>query len=146
LYENGIKNSMAQWGITENTVIQNYINSTATPIAPGDFLNSPPVSNVPVKFGGDVNVQKEQIATQKWLALFPDAIEAWADYRRGHYNHLYPVAHSDNPDLTDPSTQWIRRITFLLSERQSNAQEVEKAASLLGGPDMITTPLWWDIH
>ena len=146
LYENGIKNSMAQWGITDNIVIQNYINSTATPIAPDDFLNSPPVSNVPVKFGGDINVQKEQIATQKWLALFPDAVEAWADYRRGHYNKLYPVAHSDNPDLTNPSTQWIRRITFLLSERQSNAQEVEKAADLLGGPDMITTPLWWDIH
>jgi len=144
LYENGIRNSMIQWGITDNTAIQNYINSTALPVAPDDFLNSPAVTDIPVSFSNDINVQKEQIATQKWLALFPDAMEAWADYRRGHYNKLYPVVNSDNPDLTDPSTQWIRRITFLLSERQSNGPEVEKAINLLGGPDKITTPLWWD--
>ena len=146
LYEQGITNSMIQWGITENSVIQAYINSTATPVAPDDFLNSPPVSSIPVKFSADPNEQKEQIATQKWLALFPDGIEAWADYRRGHYNKLYPVANSDNPDLTDPSTQYIRRITFLQSEKQSNGPEVEKAVGLLGGEDKITTPLWWDTH
>ncbi|MFT4019371.1 MAG: SusD/RagB family nutrient-binding outer membrane lipoprotein [Agriterribacter sp.] len=146
LYENGIKASMAQWGVTDATAVQQYINSTSLPIAPDDYLNSPAVANIPVKFGANESIQKEQIATQKWLALFPDAMEAWADYRRGHYNKLYPVANSDNPDLTDPSSQWIRRITFLLSERQSNGGEVEKAVNLLGGPDKITTPLWWDIH
>lgn len=146
LYESGIKNSMLQWGITDETVIQNYINSTAVPVAPGDYLNSPAVTNIPIKFGTDINVQQEQIATQKWLALFPDGMEAWADYRRGHYNKLYPVANSDNPDLTNPATQWIRRITFLESERQSNSEEVDKAVNLLGGPDKITTALWWDIH
>lgn len=146
LYENGIKNSMIQWGITDDAVIQNYINSTAVPIAPGDYLNSPAVTDIPVKFSANANVQEEQIATQKWLALFPDGMEAWADYRRGHYNKLYPVANSDNLDLTDPATQWIRRITFLESEKQSNGEEVEKAVDLLGGPDKITTALWWDIH
>lgn len=144
LYEQGITNSMKQWGITDNTVIQAYINSTSLPVAPNDYLNSPAVTDIPVKFSAVEDVQKEQIATQKWLALFPDGMEAWADYRRGHYNKLYPVANSDNPDLTDPSTQYIRRITFLLSEKQSNGEEVEKAVGLLGGPDMITTPLWWD--
>lgn len=146
LYEKGIENSMLQWGITDETAIQTYINGTSTPVAPGDYLHSPALSNIPVKFSGDIDVQKQQIATQKWLALFPDGMEAWADYRRGHYNTLYPVANSDNPDLTDPSTQWIRRITFLLSERQSNGGEVTKAETLLGGPDKITTPLWWDVH
>ncbi|MBX2921483.1 MAG: SusD/RagB family nutrient-binding outer membrane lipoprotein [Chitinophagaceae bacterium] len=146
LYENGIKNSMLQWDITDETVVQDYINSTAVPVAPGDYLNSPAVTNIPVKFGTDVSVQQEQIATQKWLALFPDAMEAWADYRRGHYNKLYPVVNSDNPDLTDPATQWIRRIPFLITEKQSNAEEVAKAEKLLNGPDKITTALWWDIH
>lgn len=144
LYEQGITNSMKQWGITDNTAIQAYINSTATPVAPKDFLNSPPVSDIPVKFSSDINVQKEQIAVQKWIALFPDGMEAWADHRRGRYNKLYPVVNSDNPDLTNPATQWIRRITYLDSEKQSNGPEVEKAVILLGGPDKITTPLWWD--
>jgi hypothetical protein len=57
---------------------------------------------------------------------------------------LYPVVHSDNPDITDPTTQWIRRIPFLLSEQQNNEAAVTAAVGLLGGPDKVTTPLWWD--
>lgn len=145
LYEDGITNSMKQWGITDNTVIQNYINSTATPAATNDFLNSSPVSNVSVKFDiASQSVQLQQIATQKWLALFPDGREAWADYRRSRMLKLYPVANSDNPDITNTSTQWIRRLTFLISERESNGAEVDKAVNVLGGPDKVTTPLWWD--
>lgn len=145
LYEAGITNSMKQWGITDATVIQNYINSTKTPIPPNDFLHSPAVANIPVKWvQGDVTVEKQQIFLQKWLALFPDGAEAWADYRRSRVLPLYPVVNSDNPDIPDPKTQYIRRIPFLLSEQQNNGAEVQKAVSLLGGPDKVTTPLWWD--
>jgi hypothetical protein len=145
LYEEGVRNSLKQWGVTDAAAINNYINSNSMPVAPQDFLNSPAVTNVPVKFD-EVNaaVAREQIALQKWLALFPDGAEAWADYRRSRYLKLYPVANSDNPDITNTSTQWLRRIPFLLSEAQNNGAEVEKAKTLLGGPDKVTTPLWWD--
>jgi len=144
LYEAGITNSMKQWGITDAAAIQSYINSTNTPIAPNDYLNSPAVSDAPVKFAADINTQKKQIAIQKWLALFPDGLEAWADYRRSRAFILYPVANSDNPDITNTTTQYIRRIPFLLSETQNNKAAVEAAVPLLGGPDKVTTPLWWD--
>jgi hypothetical protein len=144
LYELGITNSMKQWGITDAAAISAYINSTNTPIAPNDFLNSPPVTNIPVKWGATPAVQNEQIALQKWLAMFPDGMEAWADYRRSRYLKLYDVANSENPDITDTHTQWIRRIPFLLSETQNNKAAVEAAVPLLNGPDKITTPLWWD--
>jgi hypothetical protein len=149
LYEAGITNSFKQWGITDAAEIQAYINSDKTPIAPNDYLNSPPLTNLPVKFSSDPTVQNAQIALQKWLALFPDGAEAWADYRRNPAWHssvlrLYPVAHSDNPDIPDPNTQRVRRIPFLESERLNNAAEVTKAEALLGGPDKVTTPLWWD--
>jgi hypothetical protein len=134
---------MAQWGITDAAAVTAYINSTATPVAPNDFLNSPPMTTIPIVFGTDPAVQLEQIMTQKWLAMYPDGMEAWADYRRSHVLKLYPVANSDNPDI-NPATQWIRRIPFLLSEIQVNGEEVEKAKALLGGPDKVTTPLWWD--
>jgi len=145
LYEQGITNSMKQWGIADAAAITAYINSTATPIAPNDFLNSPPVATIPVKWvAGNVATENQQIATQKWLAMYPDGMEAWADYRRSRYLKLYPVANSDNPDITNTTTQWIRRIPFLLSEKQNNGAEVDKAVGLLGGPDKVTTPLWWD--
>jgi len=144
MYNQGITYSLAQWGITDNTTVQNYISSTNKPIAPGDYLHSPAMTDIPVLFGTTPAVQLEQIATQKWLALFPDGEEAWADYRRSHVLKLYPVNHSDNPDLPDPKTQWIRRINYLVTEIQNNGKEVDKAIQLLGGPDKITTPLWWD--
>ncbi len=144
LYEGGITASMNQWGITDAAAITAYINSTNVPIAPNDFLNSPAVSDAPVKFAADLATQKEQVGIQKWLALFPDGYEAWADYRRSRAFVLYPVANSDNPDITNTTTQWIRRIPFLLSETQNNKAAVEAAVPLLGGPDKVTTPVWWD--
>lgn len=145
LYEAGISNSMKQWGITDAAAITAYINSTKVPVAPGDYLNSPAVSDAPVKFAADEATQKEQIAIQKWLAIFPDGNEAWADYRRARTFILYPVANSENPDIPDPTTKWIRRIPFLESETQNNKEAVEAAIPLLGsGGDKVTTPLWWD--
>ncbi len=109
LYEAGITNSMKQWGITDATAINNYINSTNVPVAPADFLNSPAVSNAPIRFAADAATQKLQIAIQKWVAIFPDGYEAWADYRRARTFILYPVANSDNPDITNTTTQWIEK-------------------------------------
>jgi hypothetical protein len=145
LYESGIAASMNQWGITDATAIAAYISSNNVPVAPADFLNSPAVSTARIAFAADAATQKTQIAIQKWIAIFPDGNEAWADYRRGRNFILYPVANSENPDIPNPNTQWIRRIPFLLSEKQNNKTAVDAAVPLLGaGGDKLTTPLWWD--
>lgn len=145
MYEAGIANSMKQWGITDAAAIAAYTNSLNVPVAPADFLNSPAVSTAPIKFAADVPTQKIQIAIQKWLAIYPDGNEAWADYRRSRTFILYPVANSENADIPNPNTQWIRRIPFLLSEKQNNKAAVDAAIPLLGsGGDKLTTPLWWD--
>jgi len=144
LYNLGITNSLIQWNVTNVAVQTAYINSVKTPVAPGDYLNSPAMASIPVLFGIDAATQLEQIATQKWLSLYPDGMEAWADFRRSRKLKLYPVANSDNPDITNTSTQIIRRIPFLDDEKKANAAAVTAAITLLGGPDKVTTPLWWD--
>ncbi|MBL7735271.1 MAG: SusD/RagB family nutrient-binding outer membrane lipoprotein [Chitinophagaceae bacterium] len=148
LYEAGIRNSMLQWGITDPGIIDAYIDGTTIPIAPGDYLNSPPAADVPVRFdASDIAIQKKQIAVQKWLALFPDGNEGWADYRRNRsVLPLYPVANSDNPDIPDPNANWIRRLPFLIYEYETNKEGVKKGVEHLNGPDKISTPLWWDVH
>lgn len=148
LYESGIENSLKQWGFTDPAVIQTYTNGTTLPLAPNDFLSSPPASDVPVKFNTlDINIQKKQVAIQKWLAIFPDGCEGWAEYRRNHdLIPFYPVAHSDNTAIPDPMTNWIRRIPFLTYEYESNSEGVATGVQELSGPDNIATPLWWDIH
>ncbi|WP_420148275.1 SusD/RagB family nutrient-binding outer membrane lipoprotein [Spirosoma sp.] len=141
-YNKGIENSMKQWGVSDAAAITAYQNSTKTPIAPNDYLKSAPLSNIPVAWGATEAIQREQIGTQKWLAIFPDGFEGWAEYRRTRFPKLYPVVNSDNPDI--PAGGVLRRIPILLVEQQTNATEAAKAVSLIGGPDKVTTPLWWD--
>ena len=143
LYETGIEMSLRTWGVTDASVISNYINGTTPPMAPGGMFNTPAASDIPVKFSGVEEKQREQILTQKWLALFPEGHEAWAEVRRSGYPKLYPVVHNDNPAV-GPG-EFIRRIPFLNYDRDRNGPAVEAAVPLLGGPDNIGTPLWWDV-
>lgn len=142
LYEMGIETSMRQWGVTDAAAIANYVTSENTPIAPNDFMKSPALTNIPVKWASSEAMQREQIGTQKWLALFPDGLEAWAEFRRSKYPKLYPVVNNENSDIA--AGQYIRRIPFLDNEKSSNAAGVKVGEGLLGGADKVTTPLWWD--
>ncbi|MCX6217845.1 SusD/RagB family nutrient-binding outer membrane lipoprotein [Spirosoma sp.] len=142
LYKKGIETSMTQWGIKDPAAIAAYISNTAVPITPQDGMNSPAVNDYPVKWSASTDMQRKQIAQQKWLALYPDGMEAWADIRRSGLPKLYPVVHSENTDL--PTGTFIRRMPFLDSEKQTNAPEVAKAVKMLSGPDNAATPLWWD--
>jgi hypothetical protein len=143
-YAKGIEMSMRTNGITNATAIDNYINSPNVPMDPEGYFKSKALSDVPVKFSGDPDEQREQIGTQKWLALFPDGQEAWAEVRRTGYPKRYHVIHSDNPDV--PADKFVRRIVFLEYDKDRNGPAVEAAAPLLGGPDKPLTPLWWDTN
>jgi hypothetical protein len=146
LYEAGITQSMAQWGIT-GSAVTTYIASNATPMPSHAYTPDgvdTAVSNVPIAWSADPTMHLKQIMTQKWLALYPDGLEAWADYRRSHVLPLYAVINSDNRLITNTSTQWLRRIPFLTTEKETNGSAVTAAAALLGGPDNEMTPLWWD--
>ena len=144
LYQQGITNSMIQWGVTDNTAIQNYITSPNIPAIPAAYGTDTAVSSVPIAWSANPTMELKQIMTQKWLALYPDGLEAWTDYRRSHVLPLYAVMNSDNPLITNTSTQWLRRIPFLLTEKQTNGAAVQAAVGLLNGPDNELTPLWWD--
>lgn len=141
-YENGIKVAMESWGITDPTAVAAYINGTSSPIALADFFHTPALTDIPVKWATVTEKQREQIGTQKWLAIFPDGHEAWAEMRRSNYPKFYPIIHSDNPDV--PANTMISRITFLDADRSRNGNAVKAAEGLLGGPDKASTPLWWD--
>lgn len=141
-YENGITASLTQWG-AESAAVSAYLTSTATPAAPGDSENSPAVASTPIRWSGSVATQREQIGVQKWLAVFPDGMEAWAEYRRTGFPVMYPVVQSGNPDL--PAGSFIKRMPFPTVEETNNAAELGKGRALLGGPDNAATTLWWDI-
>ncbi len=148
-YEKGIEISMKQWKGTAFPAasITQYTNGTSLPVSPGDYpYNDPPVTNIPVKFSTDKTTQFEQIITQKWLALFPISFEAFAEYRRTRLPKLYTKKYSANANVNSSIGQIVTRLPYPTGEKTSQPGEIEKAVQLLGGPDLETTPVWWDVN
>jgi len=143
MYDLGIETSLREHGITTPEVISAYVNGTSLPIAPNNVFPTPPLTDIAVRFeSSNVERQREQIGTQKWIALWPESHEAWANIRRSGYPKFYPLLNSQNPDITPD--KMIRRISFLDRELVANGVAVKAAVSLLGGPDNVATRLWWD--
>lgn len=144
LYNQGIALSLTERVAATPVQIADYQNNTALPAALPDKWNSPAVSNIPVKFddAGSFERQLEQIITQKWLALYPDGWEAWAERRRTGYPRGYALIASENPQI--PKTGLVRRVTYPPVEIATNRPAYDAAVGMLGGPDENFTRVWWD--
>jgi hypothetical protein len=84
------------------------------------------------------NGSLERIVTQKWIALFPNGFEGWAELRRTGFPRLQAWA---NPGETNG--QMPNRVRYPASEQGLNKENYD-AAVARQGPDVMTTKLWWD--
>ncbi len=122
LYTAAIRASMAQWGVTDETAINDFL-------AQGDVAWS-------------ASKGAELIGTQKWVALYLQGVEAWSEWRRTGYPALTPA-----PDALNNSGEIPRRHGYPTTERDLNETNYDAAiANLLGGPDDLDTKLWWDVN
>lgn len=147
LYNKGIEMSLTEDRIgAKPEVIADYINSTATPIPVNDTYGTPASSDISVKFMTAAGKEKqlEQIITQKWIALYPDGWEAWAELRRTKYPKTFPRIASDNEYV--PKDAIMARLVFVTGEYTANAAGVAAAEqfSELAGGNKNSTRLWWD--
>jgi hypothetical protein len=149
-YEDGIKSSMEQYGVTAGASA--YIaDGTSTQTSYTDPQNaaddSPALSTITIKWDASASneVNLERIITQKWLAMFPEGQEAWTDFRRTGYPKLFPVVNNYSGGAISSSIQ-VRRLAYPVSEYSTNGPAVRAGVALLGGPDNGGTRLWWDVN
>ncbi len=149
LYEEGVRMSLQQWGITNATTINTYIAGTTTATAPtlvaeytaAGHSATPPV-DVPVSWGNTESAQRKQIAVQKYLALFPESWETWSDLRRSDADILYPLLTTEDPEV---GTGLMKRLTYVPNEYSTNKDAVDAVVSTLpGGEDKGSARVWWD--
>jgi hypothetical protein len=156
-YNTGITTSMNQYGIgtaaaqayitnTTNTE-QPYIDPKSEVAGQNNVTGSPYLSTIPVAWNSSDPFQTmlQKIITQKWIAMYPEGEEAWAEFRRTLYPTLFPVV-VNNSGGTISTTEFIRRLPFASDQYSTNAAGVNAAITLLGGPDNGGTPLWWDVN
>lgn len=81
----------------------------------------------------------EKIATQKWIALFFNGLEAWFDWRRTGLPVLQPGAANLNNNRIPV------RYIYPMNEALFNTAG-RNAAVARQGPDDINTRVWWDAN
>ena len=145
-YKQGITVSFSQW---DANGVSDYLESEETPAAYVDafdkkFDADAPTSITPKWDESATPEQKlERIITQKWLALYPEGCEAWAEQRRTGYPRLIKVA-VNNSGNTISTDDMIRRVFFNQDYKTDNKALYDALVSKLGGADNGGTRLWWD--
>ena len=76
-----------------------------------------------------------QIATQKYVALFSQGVEVWNEWRRTGIPALTPAV---NGAIDQIPSRW----TYPSTEASINTANYD-AAVAAQGPDLLTTPIWW---
>ena len=118
LYEQGIRASMEQWGVTDQAAVNAYLAQPAIAYQ-----------------GGTPGLR--QIALQKWIALYTDGVEAWSEWRRT----CVPGTVKPGPAAIINTVP--RRYQYSVREHSVNSANVN-AAIARQGPDEFTTRMYWD--
>lgn len=97
--------------------------------------------------GRPVDDPMSKILTQKYIALFPDGgWEAWVDHRRLHLPVLIPFAAPDPTRITATDGgpgNFTKRATWPAVEGINNKTLYDQAVAQQG-PNIESTPVWWD--
>ncbi len=87
----------------------------------------------------------EQIHLQKWIALFPNGMEAFAEIRRTGHPKLNTIMAP--PNQTSTEGRYPCRIAYPSSEVSWNAENANPAMDAAGfSGNNMTSQLWWDIE
>jgi hypothetical protein len=116
LYKAAITASMEHWN--------------ASPAAIAAYLEKPEIAFDAANF-------RKPIGEQKWIALYMQGLEAWAEWRRLDYPALLPAPAAAN------GRRIPRRRGYPLQEISLNKANYD-AAVARQGPDLLETRVWWD--
>jgi hypothetical protein len=150
LYNQGITQSFLENGLQASMATAYASDDVKMPVA---FIDNSGQSGNDHSAPSDITIawnaadafdrNLERIITQKWIAMYPDGPEGWAEFRRTGYPHLLPVVTNNSNGTINTALQ-IRRIPFPQSEYNNNRAGVQTGIGHLGGPDGGGTALWWD--
>ncbi len=149
-YNEGITASFLENGLQASNAAAYATNNSLTPTAfvdnsgqSGNNAAAPSTITIAWDAGASFETNLERLITQKWIAMYPDGPEGWAEFRRTGYPRLLPVVTNRSNGVINTNTQ-VRRIPFPQSEYNNNAAGVQSGVAMLGGPDGGGTKLWWD--
>lgn len=155
-YEQGVSMSFQENVV--NGFTADYLETTDKPLGIrtmaywyGDYGHDLSIGNTSPKwddYTGSLPQKDEQlqkIITQKYLALYPNAVEAWTEYRRTGFPYIMkPMdgAAAGRIGASAEDTRAPERFRFAPTAYNSNPNMAE-IPKLLGGDDIGATKMWW---
>jgi hypothetical protein len=88
---------------------------------------------------GAAGTNLPQIATQQYLAYFPDGVQGWSNWRRTGYPALSPAIDATNNPKVIP-----RRYRYGSSDQSLTKAGYDAAVARLTGGDKMDSKVWWD--
>ena len=146
-YRAGVSISFAQWQVSG---AEQYLESDASaadyrdPIAPENDIAARCRVSPRWDESAAAEIKLERIITQKWIAMYPEGCEAWAEQRRTGYPRLFPVRFNHSKGQSIDTETMIRRLPYPATLETSDPEQYEMLLKELGGPDHGGTRLWWD--
>jgi hypothetical protein len=124
LYRQGITASFEQWGLATPEAV--YFENANVDLTEA--------------FGTGANIAK--IATQQWIAYYPDGTQGWSNWRRIGVPALVPA-----PDATNNPKEIPRRYQYGTVDYSLTKEGVEAAITRIlpaGVGDKMNGRVWWD--
>lgn len=146
-YRNGVTMSFAQW---QASGCEQYLASDAAavgysdPVDPGNDIAARCRVSPRWDESASPGLKLERIITQKWIAMYPEGCEAWAEQRRTGYPRLFPVRYNHSKGQSIDTETMIRRLPFPATMATSDPEQYETLIDALNGADHGGTRLWWD--
>lgn len=135
-YENGVRAGMTQWAQYPAVAPS---SNMITPAQIDAYITANPYLST-----GSFEQQFQQISDQKWLSMFGDDYEVYANWRRTGYPVLTPVNYPGNVT----GGQMFRRFSIPITENLTNQANYLEALKRQGFSeatgDNLLTRVWWD--
>lgn len=135
-YNKGVETGMTQWALYPATA------SISGDISSNQIENYKTAN--PYNSGASFEKQLEQISVQKWISLFGNDYEVYANWRRTGYPTLMPVNYPGNVT----GGKMFRRFSLPNSENLTNHDNYLEALQRQGfaelNADNLLTRVWWD--
>lgn len=85
----------------------------------------------------------KQLITQKWLANFPNGVEAWADFRRTDYPDITLPKDGVSGSASVASGTWVKRVRYPNSAHLNNEESMPSDKNTID-TDRMDSKVWWD--
>lgn len=92
----------------------------------------------------DFETKLKKIITQKWLGVYPNSDEAWAEFRRTGYPALTPIVRSLESSINPANGEFIKKLRYVDNELINNKENAANPALNGGKGDGVNVRVWWD--